>query len=184
MATRKYAEIFIRHNCCLYSQHIQGAKNQVADALSRSHNLSPSCTHSYIVSNFKPQVPTTFSIVPLPQEISSWVISWLQKVKELKGSEKEQRTRKNEHADDGVNTVQSPKMTMTSTYKSCPQNLEQDFLEPSPQPFEGDNFLDQTRTLWEQAQSKRPWQNWVRSLGQTWGTTPPMAVRTTECTHL
>ncbi len=98
MATRKYAETLMNQNCCLYSQHIQGAKNSVADALSRMHNYSPLHLHSYIIENFHSQVPTTFHIVQLPQEISSWLISWLQKVKELKELEKEQQTKKREHS--------------------------------------------------------------------------------------
>jgi hypothetical protein len=59
LATRKYAEILMQHNCCLYSQHIQGEKNKVADALSRLHHLSPLCMHTYIISNFPSQVPPT-----------------------------------------------------------------------------------------------------------------------------
>jgi hypothetical protein len=65
MATRKYAEILMKQNCCLYSQHIQRVKNNVADALSRIHIISPSCLHTYS------QVPATFHIVLLPQEIPS-----------------------------------------------------------------------------------------------------------------
>jgi len=183
MATRKYAETLMNQNCCLYSQHIQGAKNNVADALSRMHNYSPPCLHAYISKNFPSQVPTTFHIVQLPQEISSWLISWLQKVKELKELEKGQQTKKREHGGDGVSTAPSSKTITTSTYKICHQSLEHDSLAPSQRHSEEDNFLDQTKILWEQAQSKRPWQNWVRSLGQTWGTTPPMALRTTECIH-
>jgi len=183
MATRKYAETLMNQNCCLYSQHIQGAKNNIADALSRMHNYSPLHLHSYIIENFHSQVPTTFHIVQLPQEISSWLISWLKKVKELKELEKGQQTRKREHGKDGVSTAPSSKMTMLSTYKICHQSLEHDSSAPLQWLLEEDNFLVQTKILWEQAQSKRPWQNWVRSLGQTWGTTPPMVLQTTECIH-
>jgi len=183
MATRKYAQTLMNQNCCLYSQHIQGAKNYVADALSRMHNYSPPCLHTYTTESFPSQVPTTFHIVQLPQEISSWLISWLQKVKELKELEKEQQTKKREHGGDGVSTAPSSKTITTSTYKICHQSLKHDSLAPSQRHSEEDNFLAQTKILWEQAQLKRPWQNWVRSLGQTWGTTPPMALRTMECIH-
>lgn len=47
-AARKFAEILIQHDCCLYSQHIQGVHNNVTDALSRGHNNSPEELHNYI----------------------------------------------------------------------------------------------------------------------------------------
>jgi hypothetical protein len=59
---------------------------------------------------------------------------------------------------------------LTSSYHPNVYKL----LELSPLPLEGDNFLTQTNNAWLLQQSKRPWQNWVRSLGQTWGTTPHM----------
>jgi hypothetical protein len=51
---------------------------------------------------------------------------------------------------------------------------EQNLWERSPQPCKEDNFLTWTKKIWWQEQCKRPWQNWVRSLGQMWGTTPHM----------
>jgi hypothetical protein len=41
---------------------------------------------------------------------------------------------------------------------------------PLQQHSTDENFLDQTGNAWLLQQSKRPWQNWVRSLGQMWGT--------------
>jgi hypothetical protein len=133
--------------------------------LSCIHNISPSCLHAYIVKNFYSQVPATFHIMQLPQEISSWLISWLQKNKELKEWGKEQQTKKREHGKDGVSTAPSSKMTTTYTYRICPRNSEQDFSAPSPHHSEGDSFLDQTKTLWEQAQSKRSWQIFKANVG-------------------
>jgi len=183
LATRKYAEILMRHNCCLYSQHIKGEKNNVADALRRLHHLSPLCMHNYVITKFSSQVPLTFRLVPLPPEISSWVTSWLLKIRDLKELEKVQKIKKQEFGNDGVNIALSSKMSMTSTYRIAPPNSKQDCLEPSPQPYADDNFLLQTRFLWEQAQLKRPWQNWVRSSGQTWGTTLPMAAQMEDGIH-
>jgi hypothetical protein len=183
LATRKYAEILMQHNCCLYSQHIQGEKNKVADALSRLHHLSPLCMHTYIISNFPSQVPPTFCLVPLPPKISSWVTSWLLKIRDLKESEKVQKVKKREFGNDGVNIAPSPRMTTTYTYRVVPPSSEQDCLELLPQPNADDNFLLQTRYFWEQPLLKRPWRNGVRSLGQTWGTTPPMAAPMEDGTH-
>jgi len=42
--------------------------------------------------------------------------------------------------------------------------------EPLQHPSEEENILSQAKKAWLLQQSKRPWQNWVRSLGQMWGT--------------
>jgi hypothetical protein len=178
LAARKYAQLLMQNDCCLYSQHIKGVHNNVADALSRLHNYSPSQLQNYILSQYPSQVPATFHIAPLPHEISSWMISLLQKIKEPTGSLKEPRIKKTEFGNVGVSTAESLTTNMTSSSKTYLPNLEPDCLEPLQPPSEDASFLNRTKDLWLQAQWKRPWQNWVRSLGQTWGTTPPMATRT------
>jgi hypothetical protein len=141
LATRKYAEILMRYNCCLYSQHIKGEKNNVADALSRLHHLSPLCMHNYIITKFPLQVPLTFRLVPLPPKISSWVTSRLLKIIDLKESEKVQKVKKREVGNDGVNIAPSSKISTTSTYRIVPPSSEQDCLELLPQPYADDSFL-------------------------------------------
>ena len=176
-AARKYAQILMQNDCCLYSQHIKGIHNNVADALSRMHHYSPEDLTHHILSSFPSQVPITFHIVPLLPEISSWMISWLQKIKDPQESVKEQKTRNTESGIDGVNTAVLLKTSTTPSYKTYLQNSELDYSAPLQPLYEEDSFLNRTKDLWLQAQWKRPWQNWVRSLGQTWGTTPPMATR-------
>jgi hypothetical protein len=77
IAAQKYAEILLQADCCLYSQHIRGIHNNVADALSHKVELSDEALTSFICSNYKSQVPNLLRISPLPPEISSWVIYWL-----------------------------------------------------------------------------------------------------------
>ena len=174
-ATRHFATLIMQANCCLYPQHFKGSENKVADALSRRFDLTDNQLQSFIFSTLPHQVPSTFSIVPLPPSISSWVIWLLQKIRETKASPKELKTKKHESGNAGSTTVELLKTTTTSTYSDSPHPSAQPCLEPSLQPIEEDNFLALTKKNWELAQSKRPWQSWVRSLGQTWGTTPTMA---------
>jgi hypothetical protein len=84
---------------------------------------------------------------------------------------------------DGANTVNAPKTPTTFSSKTYPQVLELDSLAPLPQLSIDDSFQNRTKDLWLQAQWKRLWQNWVRSLGQMWGTTPPMATQMEESTQ-
>jgi hypothetical protein len=74
IAARKYAEILLQADCCLYSQHIRGIHNNVADALSHKVDLSNKALTSFICSNYISQVPNLLRISPLLPEISTWVI--------------------------------------------------------------------------------------------------------------
>ena len=175
IATRKFATLLIQANCCLYSQHFKGSENKVADALSRRFDLTDNELENFVHSVLHYQVPSTFKLAPLPLSISSWVIWLLRKIKGTKESQKAPETKKPEFGSDGSNTAVSLKTTTTSTYRESPLPCAQQCSELSPQPYDGDNFLNLTRRNWEQAQSARPWPSWVRSSGQTWGTTPSMA---------
>jgi hypothetical protein len=89
LAARKFAEVLLHADCFLYSQHIPGHKNVVADMLSRRFDCSDNILTSFIVSNYSPQVHPSFKIYPLPHEILLWLTSWLRKCRERAGSQKE-----------------------------------------------------------------------------------------------
>jgi hypothetical protein len=174
MATRKFAEVLIGHGSCIYSQHIPGVTNTIADALSRRFDLSDSQLNNYILSNFSNQVLPSFRIFPVRQEITCWMTCWLQKCSAMKGLHKTQKTRKVEFTNNGLFTPMLSDSAETSGFPPYLQNTESTLLELSQQLYKGENFLGQTQSAWLLQQSKRPWQNWVRSLGQMWGTTPHM----------
>jgi hypothetical protein len=111
------------------------------------------------------------------------VISWLQFFKELTELEKEQKTKKTGFGTGGGNTAALSAMNKKASSPTYLQNSEQDFSVPLLQLSDDDNFPDLMKNLWAQAQLKRPWQDWVRSLGKMWGTTPPMAMKEEEYTH-
>jgi hypothetical protein len=182
-AARHYATILINNNCCLYSQHIKGVTNKVADALSRLHHYSPDSLTSFLFQHYPSQVPPTFQLAPLPPEISLWVTSWLQSFKEPMESEKEQKTKKTGFGPGGVNTVTSSAMNTTSSSPTYLPNLEQDSSAPSPPQLDEDNFQDLMKKPLGASTVEEAVANWVRSLGQTWGTTPPMATKEEEYTH-
>ena len=180
IATRHFATLLIQADCCLYSQHFRGSENKVADALSRRFDLTDNQLEFFIHSTLHYQVPNTFRIVPLPPSISSWVTWLLQRIKETTASQKVQETKKQERGNVGLNTVESSKTTTMSTYSDSHLPFEQQCSGHLPQPCDADNFLNLTRKNWEQGQSVRPWQSWVRSSGQTWGTTPSMVSENLE----
>jgi hypothetical protein len=69
-----------------YSQWFRGVENKVADALSRDDDRSDDKLTNIFRSHCPSQVPPHFEIVPLPNEIISWLtllLLWLPQKKEL-----------------------------------------------------------------------------------------------------
>jgi hypothetical protein len=60
VASRKYAQILPSNNLCLYSQHIPGITNGVADALSRQHDMNDSDLTKFICLTYQNQAPASF----------------------------------------------------------------------------------------------------------------------------
>jgi hypothetical protein len=159
VAARKYAEVLLQADCCLYSQHIAGVTNTVADLLSRKFDLPHSKLSSFIRLYYPKQVPPSFNISPLPPEICSWLTSWLQRCRERWASQKEQKTRKNEHGTTGSNTLSASGSKMTYGSNYLPQTTKQLLSEPLQLPSGEDTSPNPILQTWLQAQSKRPLQN-------------------------
>jgi len=77
---REHASRYMSLGIRDYSQWFPGTDNIVADALSCEILLSDSELISLLRKTAPQQVPSNFNIVPLPNEISSWLISLLQKL--------------------------------------------------------------------------------------------------------
>jgi hypothetical protein len=183
MAARKFADVLLQADCCLYSQHLPGQRNTVADSLPRNFDRFNEEFTTFILSTFPSQVPPSFKISPLPPDILSWLTSWLRKCRERMGLPKTQETKKPESGEGGMNTQNASISTVTYGFKDLPQIVEQSSLEPLPPHFKDDSSQDPTKMIWRQQQCKRPLQNWVRFLGQTWGTTLHMSQDLTLCTQ-
>ena len=103
-----------------YSQWFAGKFNDVSDALSRDDDRSDDELTSILRSFVPLQVPSHFEIVPLPNEISSWLTLLLQKlpVKEQL-LEKHKRTKlgRGTGSDRGVIPSVSSTTTSSTIYK-------------------------------------------------------------------
>jgi hypothetical protein len=184
MATRKFAEVMITEKACIYSQHIPGVSNKIADALSRHFDLSDAQLTNYILSSYSSQVSSSFRIYQVHQEITCWMTCWLQKCSETRGLQKILKTRNAECIKDGLLTQTPLGLQGMYGYPAYPLNTESTSSEHLQQLYDGENFLNLTQNAWLRQRYKRPWQNWVRSLGQTWGTTSHMELDQTPCTYL
>ncbi len=77
LVARTHARHYMNLEIWDYSQWFRGKDNNVADSLSRDFHLSDAELTSHITKQFLSQVTETFQIVPLPNEIISWMTSLL-----------------------------------------------------------------------------------------------------------
>ena len=75
IVARQLAMDLISSRSSLFSQHIKGSANVIADALSRDFHLSDSLLIQMIQFVYKQQVPENFTIYPLQEEIIYWLES-------------------------------------------------------------------------------------------------------------
>jgi hypothetical protein len=83
---RKLATLVIENNLCLYSQWFPDKKNVIADSLSRDIDVPANRLTHHFKTLFPTQMPTNFAICPLPDEISSFVLSTLSELSKRKQS--------------------------------------------------------------------------------------------------
>jgi len=72
---RWLAKFMIENDAALYSQHIRGIHNIIADILSRDGHIPKAQLIHMFYLLFPTQTPTNFHLVPLPTEIISWMLS-------------------------------------------------------------------------------------------------------------
>jgi len=167
LAARKFAKIILTNNVCIYSQHIPGVSNKIANALSRRFDLNDEQLTSLINSSSYLQVHSSFRICQIHPEINSWMIYWLQKCSAMKESHRAQRIKKIGCGNNGLSMQKLLDSVMMYGCQDYNQNTELTSLELLQPLSDGENFLAQTKKAWLLQQSKRPWQNWLRCLGQT-----------------
>ena len=95
------ASIMMRCNITIYSQHRKGKHNNIADLLSRWYFRSDVELTTVFRSYFPSKSPGTFSIFPLPKEVTSWITGMLQILQTTTQSESKHTTIKQEHGNDG-----------------------------------------------------------------------------------
>ena len=74
-AARYFATMLLDNNSSLYSQHIKGKNNVIADSLSRDFHHDDLTLISKLYSTYNDQMPRHFTIFQIPAEIISWIES-------------------------------------------------------------------------------------------------------------
>ena len=167
---RSHAMRFMDHDIKDYSQWFPGKQNDVADALSRDDDRNDEELTNVLRKFVPSQVPKHFKIVPLPNEISCWLTSLLQRLP-AKGQlrEKHMRTKLGR----GNVTMSGATQSDSKTFSSTPSadRVESDSSEPLQWLCAEDNFRGHLMGPWLRAQSEVPFHMWHRPSGTTTGLT-------------
>ena len=76
---RHFSKLLLKFNATLHPEHIPGRHNIFGDSLSRDfHLLNKQLTNLFTSLSPHPLLPQNFKIIPLPEEISSWILSLLE----------------------------------------------------------------------------------------------------------
>ena len=168
------------HDSTIYSQHQQGKHNIIADLLSRWHFMTDIQLTVFLRSISTSQLPTSFRISPLPNEVNSWITYILLKLQTTTASKRVHTMTENEHGNDG-----SPGWTRWAG-KTTPSLLgfqeikRPEWSAPLLSLFaEGNTVIPDTRSHWSLARSARPCQTWLRPFRTTITSTQEKQMTTT-----
>ncbi len=169
---RLHATHYLSNGIREYSQWFHGADNNVADVLSRDNDRTDDELTQILHSHCPSQLPQHFEIVPLPNEIVSWLTSLL-----LRLPVKQQlvETHSTTNLGRGIVTPSTAKASdseTTSSSKTYAELTESKSSEVSPWLCVKGNFLNHVMLPWLKAQSQIPSTMWLRSSGKTGMMTP------------
>ena len=167
---RHLANILLDHDSTLYSQHVAGKQNAIADSLSRDTHI-PDTHLIFALTNLYPeQVPSNFHLQTLPKEIISWVYS----VKALKtaGMAMPQAHRPSRLGAllDGSDSWMQLEYKINSLITGL-KNKESTYSLHLQPVLEEICLGRAQRNSWQEAQLVPPSQTYVRAFGRTFETT-------------
>jgi hypothetical protein len=186
LIARQLARLIIGSSHCLASQQIKGDQNTVSDLLSFAgnargyeHPLAPDFPSDAVLTQrfhaHIPQlIPQAFSILPLPNEISSFLIQALQTI-ELSWIQNKRKLTKNETESGADGSTSAPKWASTITLSSLSYSTKKtssssDPFCPSTEWLVGARqapFLASVRAPWFCRLCEMPQVIWLRRFGVT-----------------
>ncbi len=148
-----------------YSQWFPGADNQVADALSRDWDRPDDVLTNILLTHVPSQVPHSFKIVPLPNEISSFVTSLLLRLPVQELYREEHKTTTLGCGEDGAHIAIPQELVMTTSSRDSIAPSAHTSSALSPWLCVKGDFQDQLMLPWLVTQSKVPSITWQRPSG-------------------
>ena len=192
LAARHLATLLMNHGCCIASQHIKGELNVVADLLSfvgeddrgkhhpLAHDHPPNDVLTQRFHDHLPsQVPESFAISQLPNEILSWVTLVLQTMESSLIAAKKGGTKtQTGFGGDGQGSADGQATRLTPSSLCYPTTSENSWCDrsssaiamPSGKPMV--TLMETVRGRWWRALSAKPQATWLRRFGAISGRAP------------
>jgi hypothetical protein len=167
---RRYMDLEIKD----FSQWFPGRLNNVADSLSQDFHLSDEKLTTYLRSFFPSQIPSSFTIVPLPNEIVSWLISLLQRLPVNELFREEHMPTKHSLGNVGSSTANQSASILTSSSTGLVEKTDTRSSEHSQSHCEKDDFRNQLALPWVLKQFEAPSITWLQPSGKTIVETQPL----------
>jgi hypothetical protein len=170
---RAIATLMMDHDSTVYSQWFEGNSNEVADALSRDHQLSDAQLLNLFLSLIPEQIPNNFRSCPLPLDAVSRIMTWLHSLPPLMQSPKEPQRSKLTTGATGKPT--SKPLSLMMTPSSPPSHEETNtnwslVLPPPSEPMTSNPMPVHQQLLHQYlAQSAPPLMQLHRPIGLTTG---------------
>jgi hypothetical protein len=168
---RKFADLCLKNEICHNSQWFPGKANNVSDALSRDDDRSDTELTNLLYQHVPEQMPTHFNIVPLPNEIVSWLTSLLQRLTVKKQLRERHKRTKIGRSTDGSCTPNPSDSATTSSSMASREQAESNSLAGLPWLCEREDIRGQLMKSWLKAQSEVPSHMWLRPSGTMTGQT-------------
>jgi len=162
---REHAMRYMNHEIREYSQWFPGIQNNVADALSREIDLSDVELTNLLRLSAPSQVPANFEIVPLPNEIVSWLTSLLLQMPVQEQYREEHTKTTLGLGIAGTSIASPPDLGTTSTLRHSPANRRSNSSELSQLQLETLDLRETLQLPWLCRQSKVPSVTWSRPFG-------------------
>ena len=172
--SEKLTDLVLEYNFLLHPEHIPGKANVVTDLLSRTFDCCDKVLTQKIHSLYSSQIPQSFRICPLPNEVASWISSVAPRLREYSLDELNRPMRPSTgHGGDGSSISNcSDSETTPFLTESRPFVRDRRSLAPSSNDCEMELSREGLRSLFEHRLSRRPLATWHRASGITTGRAP------------
>jgi hypothetical protein len=165
---RSLSRNLMQSHSVVFPVHIPGKKNIVADFLSRHSSWTDQDLSNHCHTHFHSQIPQTFEVKPLPNELVSWIWQMLQLATSSSTASKRALSRNTTaHGHAGVNSSSASAWSTTCSSTASVLPAANSSLSDSSKPCEMPNLQTTVRSLWETALSGTPSSNWLRPSGRT-----------------
>ena len=169
-AARKLAKILIRNESALYSQHIAGKHNIIADSLSRDHHIPDKKLTFALKTAFTSQVLEEFVLMTPPKEIISWLYSLRATLPLKQALPQEPKPSKLGALIAGGDSWREL-VSMMNSLRDSQAKKKSVYSEHLQKVYEEMSMVNNTKIDWDTAQLNPSLGTYVRSSGRSFGGT-------------